>query len=116
MAVAAAIPMRLPTTTATSAALPATISSGTSIVAAAAVLYTLIVEIYIYRDLTWKKVIKIAREAMSLAGAIIVTTPQDIALMDARRGVRTADDGCVKLPLEQHVIGVSGSTGDRCAT
>jgi tripartite ATP-independent transporter DctM subunit len=40
--------------------------------AAAAALYTVIVEVYIYKDLTWKKVLKVAKDAMSLAGAIII--------------------------------------------
>lgn len=40
--------------------------------AAAAALYVLIVEVYVYADLTWKDVVRIARDAMSLAGAIIL--------------------------------------------
>jgi len=56
--------------------------------AAAAALYTLVVEVYIYKDLTWKKVLKVAKEAMSLAGAIIVILAMATALtnyvIDAR--------------------------------
>jgi len=48
--------------------------------AAAAALYTLIVEVYIYKDLSWKKVLHVAREAMSLAGAIIVILAMATAL------------------------------------
>ncbi len=40
--------------------------------AAAAALYMLIVEVYIYKDLSWKKVLKIAKDAISLAGALII--------------------------------------------
>ena len=56
--------------------------------AAAAALYTLVIEVYIYKDLTWKKVLKVAKEAMSLAGAIIVILAMATALtnyvIDAR--------------------------------
>lgn len=48
--------------------------------AAAAALYTVIVEVYVYKDLTWKQVIKVAREAMSLAGAIILILAMATAL------------------------------------
>ena len=48
--------------------------------AAAAALYTLIVEVYIYRDLSWRKVLKVAKDAMSLAGAIIVILAMATAL------------------------------------
>ncbi len=48
--------------------------------AAAAALYTLIIEVYIYKDLDWKKVLRVAREAMSLAGAIIVILAMATAL------------------------------------
>jgi C4-dicarboxylate transporter, DctM subunit len=48
--------------------------------AAAAAAYTLIAEVYIYRDLTWKKVLKVARDAMSLAGAIIIILAMATAL------------------------------------
>jgi len=48
--------------------------------AAAAALYTLIVEVYIYKDLNWKQVLKTAKEAMSLAGAIIVILAMATAL------------------------------------
>lgn len=40
--------------------------------AACAALYMLIVEVYIYKDLTWRKVVKVARDAISLAGALII--------------------------------------------
>jgi tripartite ATP-independent transporter DctM subunit len=40
--------------------------------AACAAIYTLIVEVYIYRDLTWKKVLAVAKDAMSLSGALIL--------------------------------------------
>ncbi len=40
--------------------------------AAAAAIYTLIVEVFVYKDLTWRKVVKVARDAMTLAGAIIL--------------------------------------------
>lgn len=56
--------------------------------AAAAALYTLVIEVYIYKDLSWKKVLKVAKEAMSLAGAIIVILAMATALtnyvIDAR--------------------------------
>jgi tripartite ATP-independent transporter DctM subunit len=48
--------------------------------AAAAALYTLIVEVYIYKDLSWKKVLHVARDAMSLAGAIIIILAMATAL------------------------------------
>ncbi len=40
--------------------------------AAAAATYILIVEVYVYKDLTWRDVVRIARDAISLAGAILV--------------------------------------------
>lgn len=40
--------------------------------AAAAAVYTLIVEVFIYKDLTLRKVVKVAKDAMTLAGAIIL--------------------------------------------
>lgn len=40
--------------------------------AAAAAIYTLIVEVFVYKDLTWRKVVKVARDAMTLSGAIIL--------------------------------------------
>jgi tripartite ATP-independent transporter DctM subunit len=40
--------------------------------AAAAAFYLLVVEIYIYRDLTWKGVVRIAKDAMSLSGSLII--------------------------------------------
>lgn len=40
--------------------------------AACAAIYTLIVEVYIYRDLSWKKVLAVAKDAMSLSGALIL--------------------------------------------
>ncbi|MBW2458556.1 MAG: TRAP transporter large permease subunit [Deltaproteobacteria bacterium] len=48
--------------------------------AAAAAGYTLIIEVYIYKDLTWKKVLKVAKDAMSLAGAIIIILAMATAL------------------------------------
>ena len=48
--------------------------------AAAAAGYTLLIEVYVYKDLTWKKVLKVAKEAMSLAGAIIVILAMATAL------------------------------------
>jgi tripartite ATP-independent transporter DctM subunit len=48
--------------------------------AAVAALYTLLVEIYIYKDLSWRKVLRVARDAMSLAGAIIVILAMATAL------------------------------------
>ncbi|MBM4374267.1 MAG: TRAP transporter large permease subunit [Deltaproteobacteria bacterium] len=48
--------------------------------AAAAAFYTLIVEVYIYRDLTWKKVLKVAKDSIALAGAIIVILAMAAAL------------------------------------
>lgn len=48
--------------------------------AAAAALFTLIAEVYIYKDLTWKKVLSVAKDAMSLAGAIIVILAMAAAL------------------------------------
>lgn len=40
--------------------------------AAAAALYFLIVEVYIYGDLNWKQVMKIAKDAIILAGSLII--------------------------------------------
>ena len=40
--------------------------------AAMAALYMLIVEVYIYKDLSWTKVLKVAKDAISLAGALII--------------------------------------------
>ncbi|TKD01826.1 TRAP transporter large permease [Polyangium fumosum] len=40
--------------------------------AAAAAVYTLLVEVFVYKDLTWRKVVKVARDAMTLSGAIIL--------------------------------------------
>lgn len=40
--------------------------------AAAAAVYTLIVEVFIYKDLTLRRVVKVAKDAMTLAGAIIL--------------------------------------------
>jgi len=48
--------------------------------AAVAAAYTLIVEVYIYKDLSWKKVLGVAKDAMSLAGAIIVILAMATAL------------------------------------
>jgi C4-dicarboxylate transporter DctM subunit len=48
--------------------------------AAAAALYTLIVEVYIYRDLTWKKVLKVAKDSIALSGAIIIILAMAAAL------------------------------------
>lgn len=40
--------------------------------AAAAALYFLIVEVYVYGDLSWKQVMKIAKDAIVLAGSLII--------------------------------------------
>ncbi|MBK9265139.1 MAG: TRAP transporter large permease [Polyangiaceae bacterium] len=40
--------------------------------AAAAAIYTLIVEVFIYKDLNFRKVVKVAKDAMTLSGAIIL--------------------------------------------
>ena len=40
--------------------------------AAAAAIYTLIVQVYVYKDLTLRKVVKVAKDAMMLSGAIIL--------------------------------------------
>lgn len=40
--------------------------------AAAAAIYILVVEVYVYKDLGWKDVVRIAREAISLSGAILM--------------------------------------------
>jgi tripartite ATP-independent transporter DctM subunit len=50
----------------------ATGTMGIDEAAAAAAIYILVVEVYAYRDLTWKDVIRIAREAISLSGAILL--------------------------------------------
>jgi len=47
---------------------------------ACAALYVLIIEVYVYKDLTWKDVVRIAKEAMSLAGAIIIILAMATAL------------------------------------
>lgn len=47
---------------------------------AAAALYVLIVQVYIYKDLTWRDVLRIAREAVALAGAILVIIMMATAL------------------------------------
>jgi C4-dicarboxylate transporter DctM subunit len=47
---------------------------------ACAALYVLIVEVYVYKDLSWKDVVRIAKEAMSLAGAIIIILAMATAL------------------------------------
>lgn len=48
--------------------------------AAAAALYVLVIEKYIYRDLAWKKILKVAKDAMALSGAIIVILAMATAL------------------------------------
>ena len=48
--------------------------------AAAAAFYTVIIEVYIYKDLSWKKVRKVAKDAMSLAGAIVIILAMATAL------------------------------------
>ncbi|MBI4704733.1 MAG: TRAP transporter large permease [Deltaproteobacteria bacterium] len=48
--------------------------------AAAAALYVMLVEVYVYRDLTWRKVVKVARDALCLAGAIILILAMATAL------------------------------------
>ncbi len=40
--------------------------------AAAAALYMLIVEVYIYKDLSWRAVLTVAKDALSLSGALIL--------------------------------------------
>jgi tripartite ATP-independent transporter DctM subunit len=40
--------------------------------AAAAALYMLIVEVYVYKDLTWRAVLTVAKDALSLSGALIL--------------------------------------------
>ncbi|MDI1475535.1 TRAP transporter large permease [Polyangium sp. y55x31] len=40
--------------------------------AGAAVIYTLIVEVFVYKDLTLRKVVRVAKDAMMLSGAIIL--------------------------------------------
>ena len=40
--------------------------------AAFAAIYTLLVEVLVYKDLTWRKVVKVAKDAMTLSGAIIL--------------------------------------------
>ena len=40
--------------------------------AAAAATYILVVEVYVYKDLKWRDVVRIAREAISLSGAILM--------------------------------------------
>ncbi len=48
--------------------------------AAGAALYTLIVEVYIHKDLSWKKVLRVVKDAASLAGALIVILAMAAAL------------------------------------
>jgi tripartite ATP-independent transporter DctM subunit len=48
--------------------------------AAACALYTLIIEVYVHKDLTWKRVLHVAKEATSLSGAIIVILAMAAAL------------------------------------
>ncbi len=48
--------------------------------AAAAAFYTVIAEVYITKDLSWRRVLRIAKDAMSLAGAIIVILAMATAL------------------------------------
>lgn len=47
---------------------------------AGAALYILVCQVYVYRDLTWKDVFRIARESVSLAGAILVIIMMATAL------------------------------------
>lgn len=47
---------------------------------AAAALYVLIVQVYVYRDLKWRDVLRIARESVALAGAILVIIMMATAL------------------------------------
>ncbi|MCS6898320.1 MAG: TRAP transporter large permease [Myxococcales bacterium] len=57
--------------------------TGIDEVAALAALYTLIIEIYVYKDLSWKKDIpRIVKSSMSLAGAIIVILAMANALIN----------------------------------
>ncbi|MBI4954315.1 MAG: TRAP transporter large permease subunit [Myxococcales bacterium] len=48
--------------------------------AAAGAAYTLLIEVYVYRDLTWKKVLKVSKDAMTLCGAIILILAMATAL------------------------------------
>jgi tripartite ATP-independent transporter DctM subunit len=57
--------------------------TGIDEVAALAALYTLLIEIYVYKDLSWKKDIpRIVKSSMSLAGAIIVILAMANALIN----------------------------------
>ena len=47
---------------------------------AAAALYVMIVQVYVYKDLKWRDVLRIAREAVALAGAILVIIMMATAL------------------------------------
>lgn len=47
---------------------------------AAAALYVLIVQVYVYKDLKWRDVLRIARESVALAGAILVIVMMATAL------------------------------------
>ncbi len=47
---------------------------------AAAALYVLIAQVYVYRDLSWRDVLRIAKESVSLAGAILVIIMMATAL------------------------------------
>ncbi|MFO0547121.1 MAG: TRAP transporter large permease [Polyangiaceae bacterium] len=47
---------------------------------AAAALYVLIVQVYVYKDLKWKDVARIARESVALAGAILIIIMMATAL------------------------------------
>jgi len=48
--------------------------------AAAAAIYTLIVEVFVYKDLNLRKVVKVAKDAMMLSGAIILILAMATAL------------------------------------
>jgi hypothetical protein len=47
---------------------------------AVAALYVLIVQVYVYKDLTWRDVLRIARESVALAGAILIIIMMATAL------------------------------------
>lgn len=47
---------------------------------AAAALYVLIVQVYVYKDLKWRDILRIARESVALAGAILVIIMMATAL------------------------------------
>ncbi|MSP25371.1 MAG: TRAP transporter large permease subunit [Myxococcales bacterium] len=67
--------------------------------AAGAALYTLIVEVYIHKDLSWRKVLRVVKDAASLAGALIVILAMAAALTNyiIHAGIpRSVLEWCVK--------------------